>query len=543
MKKYILVIVAIAIIFASTACSQNTPPYWWIITGDQDNPQVDTTIRTVPDLYQFLTSSGSGSAKLNLTADPDSSYFPMVINGSKTLSGSINLTGKEVSTFSNTASRTSTTNTIEDGILFQIADNASVKLNSLEVIISNDVADNIEALIEINNGSLDIDNLSITSGTKAIKVGKEATSINITGNLSSLKITVSEGNTNKDAIANEIIDITGATVDVGGEIYNNKYELIDTETYKGYSNFSTAFTGAPANSTIKIMKDFAADNRAVLSKTLTLDLNGHKVTIDDNIASYAGGLITIGGNGNLTVEDSSIEQSGTFEIDDNNGTPKLYAVFGIIPLDGQKASLTINGGSFTAPYYAIAGHGEITAPDSTMITINDGYFASTMNDGLALYHPQNGTLIVNGGEFIGSETAIEMRTGKLTINDGKFTATLVPAGSKPNPSGSSTQGAAIGIAQHTTKLPINVTIKGGEFYGCAAVYESNPHLNDAEAIATVNISITGGNFNATYNGKNAIYSEDVKNFITGGTFNTEPNAEYIAEGYEVVASGSSWIVQ
>ena len=105
--------------------------------------------------------------------------------------------------------------------------------------------------------------------------------------------------------------------------------------------------------------------------------------------------------------------------------------------------------------------------------------------------------------------------------------------------GSVTVGATrIAIAQHTTMLPLNVSIAGGTISGAAGLCEKNPQNNPAEAIAKVACAMAGGTFATADDGK-AIISGDKKSFITSGAFDSDPNASHGVpadgnSGYDVV---------
>ena len=133
--------------------------------------------------------------------------------------------------------------------------------------------------------------------------------------------------------------------------------------------------------------------------------------------------------------------------------------------------------------------------------------------------------VVTGG------TGMEIRAGTLVVNDGEINGTSTPTSVLPNGNGSTTDGAGIAVAQHTTELPIDVTINGGTITGFSAVYQSNPQGNEEAAIKKVTLSITGGTFATSNGGENAVYSENCTGFITGGTFSSNPE-EYVPTGYE-----------
>ena len=153
---------------------------------------------------------------------------------------------------------------------------------------------------------------------------------------------------------------------------------------------------------------------------------------------------------------------------------------------------------------------------------------------------------VNGAKITGS-TAFEIRAGSLTVNSGTFKGTGTPIFTKPNGNGSTTDGVGIAIAQHTTKLPIKVTINGGEISGYTALYESNPQKNPVTDMAKVTIQIEGGTFTATGPNADSVYSENKTGFITGGKFSSDVK-KYIKNQHDqlVTNNGSKtpfWVGQ
>ena len=62
------------------------------------------------------------------------------------------------------------------------------------------------------------------------------------------------------------------------------------------------------------------------------------------------------------------------------------------------------------------------------------------------------------------------------------------------------------------------------------------------------VKVSGGTFSSEHANAIACYkgngaTADIVKFITGGTFSSEPDASYIADGYEAVKSGDNWVVQ
>lgn len=148
---------------------------------------------------------------------------------------------------------------------------------------------------------------------------------------------------------------------------------------------------------------------------------------------------------------------------------------------------------------------------------------------LGAYLPAKGNYEFANCNFEG-DTALELRAGNLTINGGKFIAHGKPeATSTAHGNGSTTFGAAVAIAQHTTKLPIKVEINGGTFEGYTPFYQANPQNNPQEALDKIELKINGGTFTPTNGGTQAVYSQNFKGFIAGGTFNDAAQvADYMA---------------
>jgi hypothetical protein len=286
-----------------------------------------------------------------------------------------------------------------------------------------------------------------------------------------------------------------------------------------YPSLEAALAHA-ADGEIVLLQDINVEAQVEIADgvSATIDLAGHKIEYTGS-TTLPSGVILVHNGGSLTINDSSDPDAGSVVAGE-----KAYAALMLTKAGdnaGNPATLVINGGSFTGYYYAISGNGN---RPNTNITINGGTFTATAaNDNLAIYHPQNGTLTINGGTFIGYASAIEMRAGTLVINDGTFEATAPTFSCNPNGSGTTTVGAAIAIAQHTTKKDIEVTINGGTFEGEKALNESNPQVNDPAPQVTM--AVTAGTFTGE------VTTVDVDKFVSGGTFDHPVLEEQCAEGY------------
>ena len=338
--------------------------------------------------------------------------------------------------------------------------------------------------------------------------------------------------------------VNGAFNDVVAEYYddgtNGLQPVERSDKPDGDVNCKVAITGGTF-SNLSCVKYMTADSK------VTVDLNGK--TVNGSADFYAGDLTIKNGTvagivyvnasetdakyNHLTVAaDATINGVGGYAIDlfeakkGQNNFGSTIDVYGklngnIFVLGNIKTDLT-------------------TAKSPCVINVHDGAVidGGTSSDpaestvGIAL----NGAAILNVGKAtITGDTGIEVRAGRLTVDGATVTGTATPTEVKPNGSGTTTNGAGIGIAQHTTKLPIEVTINSGAISGYTAFYESNPQNNAAEDLAKINIAVKGGEFKAINGGTNTVYSEDKTGFITGGYFTSDPTA-YLAAGKYVIKS-------
>lgn len=268
------------------------------------------------------------------------------------------------------------------------------------------------------------------------------------------------------------------------------------------------------------------------SVPITLDLNGFTLTCSDE---WNGSVINA--SDNLVIKNGTVKAGAVCEnvvqIAGGSLTIESDATIDGGPALGifvdYESGLVVNGTVKSTDGCAISGNGN-GGSDNTTITINKGAMVTSENS-TAIYHPQIGTIDVLGGTVRGI-TGIEMRSGDLNVSGGIIEATADSFTSLPNGNGSTSTGVGVAVAQHTTGHPINVNITGGDISGIYALHESNPQNNDVAVIAQVKLNISGGTFKAVKGGTDAVSSEDVSTFITGGTFDTVvPTTYYDTDRY------------
>ena len=314
---------------------------------------------------------------------------------------------------------------------------------------------------------------------------------------------------------------------------------------KAYPTLSAAVYGAESGSTITVLRDFTSDGAALnqRNKTLTIDLNGHTVTFNQgkHITVYLG-EITLTGTGVMQEAVPSyspivVKSKGTAPVGvtvGENVTLKGWAGIQVDPSTAESFAPVINvngtligqtdsdGGAGAGLYVNGSNVGQNPA-----IAINIGETAVLNGTGHGIYGA--GYAIYNTrGTVSGDSTGIELRAGKLNVTGGVITGNGIPTDVTPNGNGATTVGAGIAVAQHTTKLPTELTVTGGVINGYTALHQSNPQNNDADSIAKVKLAVSGGTFNAINGGTNAVYSENCTGFITGGIFSPAADAPYMA---------------
>lgn len=275
-------------------------------------------------------------------------------------------------------------------------------------------------------------------------------------------------------------------------------------TEKGYARLVDAFDNSVDGCSIKLLKDIEMSSMVRITRRIRVDLNGFAITTSSDFPKGAG-IFTVREGGFLTIDDSSIKKTGLIENSKKDGDANSVERYGIVVYpykssDGKAlnnsgyAKLIVNGGTIKASYAAISGNGSLGSDTNTDIVVNGGVFEGGVT---AVYHPQNGNIIVNGGSFKGNDSAIEIRAGKMTIDGGTFTANATKYSCTANDDGATTVGASIAVAQHNTKLPIDVTISAGTFTGYHALSVVNPQNNDYAAISKINVNVTDGKFTST----------------------------------------------
>lgn len=333
-----------------------------------------------------------------------------------------------------------------------------------------------------------------------------------------------------------------------------------------YPSLDKAFAAAADGKTITLLADADNVSKLVLSdgRTITVNLNGHDVAFE----SYCNFQIRHG-TLNLEGAGTAYEKAPYYApvmVYGTTANEENYSVVNVgkdVTLRGWSSVFIDKNGNYANGVVAnVAGtlqsvkdttdaYGHAVYVQGLITNVNDTYapqihLLSTAR--VEAVDEENSTKGSNGmylagyavttidkGAFIQSGAAgIEIRAGKLTVNGGTIESTAIPTTITPNGNGSTTEGAALAVSQHTTALPLEVTINGGTFSGYTALYENC--VQDSNRPDLVKVTVNDGNFAATNGGVNSVYADDPETMtIYGGYFTADPS-EYLAKGKAAVAS-------
>lgn len=288
-----------------------------------------------------------------------------------------------------------------------------------------------------------------------------------------------------------------------------------------YISLAKALAAAKDGDTVKLLDNEVVSTTVTVDKNLALDLNGKTLTGTNCRALHiTSGKLELTGTGTVKSTDIAVNSS-VVRVGDNNGearsvelvigkdvvieSPNSYGVgaFGTATTEKLTIYGTIKSTATTNESYdgcAVTTLGTDTSTPATII-IKGGAKISATNTN-AIYLPA-GTLSVEGGEITGT-TGIYFKSTNMTISGGTITGNGEQRSYQEYHNGGISTGEAVTIDSCNYPGGIgSVSIRGGEF--------SSTHAN---AIGSYNSN--SGSLQT--------------NFITGGTFSSDPSA-YVAEGY------------
>ncbi len=330
--------------------------------------------------------------------------------------------------------------------------------------------------------------------------------------------------------------------------------------------FNSALTNATEGKEVKIVltDNIALENNTVDTddikiekKKIEIDFNGKTLTIgrrfrvkdstlvlsgkgtlkvtNDNSAIWVYGSTTDSDDKKeftvLTVGEITIEGNGgisTVSLSDDSGYNAVKGnCYGVV--------VNLNGTTFNTKFRALYANGMIENTTGNVPVFNlenvkitqdaTGVTVSKDSDPVGIYAAGYAKWNIENTTIESQYSAIEIRAGELNIKSGTFKSSATEFKVEANGNGSTSEGAAIAVAQHTTGLPIKVEISGGEFSGFHAMTVMNPQSNNAESCKEVSVEVTGGKFTAT----------DTTVVNVADSFKLSDNAKYNPASFKVTA--------
>lgn len=178
--------------------------------------------------------------------------------------------------------------------------------------------------------------------------------------------------------------------------------------------------GSDNGSTVTLLNDVALNSTLVLNNSLTLDLNGHKIS---NGSSLSGYLMKIEHPSKVSIVGNQKNSSIVDTRNNATGTITAICVFGELTVSGSnlKISRGANG---------IAIKVDEQSPNQGKLTVNSGTISVDTATTTSSQAIQNwGTTIINGGTFSGDVDSCSYSNiaGQMTINGGTFNGDVYSA--------------------------------------------------------------------------------------------------------------------
>ena len=391
--------------------------------------------------------------------------------------------------------------TIPEGVYLDVAENATL---TVAENVTLTVAANAKRLgvrtgaTLVNNGTIMVLGTSYASGSVMVQDN---------ANIDLEKLTVPNGyflgkNGNKYYAAKALFEVTfsdGSTKQLG--------ELADLAGATKVTLLAdvTDFAGT-IGSTDKVADNFVLDlggytltgKATATSPVLSISV---PMTIQNGTIKYASTDV----KHSALVTSADVTIAATAVIDGGRG-------YGI-EVDGYAGhTLIVNGTVKSDGDYAITGNGREEVGGiirDCNITVNAGATISAPN-GVAIYHPEKGTVTINGGTINGATGGVQMCAGTLEVTGGTITATGNGDTSGKTGDGSIPDGAAVSIVNRNYPGGIpSATITGGTLTSANGVDAVNAYSWSNNAKTDWNdageyVNISGGTFSSIPDNMNAL---------------------------------------
>lgn len=306
-------------------------------------------------------------------------------------------------------------------------------------------------------------------------------------------------------------------------------EALNVSTGVPYTSLASAIVSAGDGQEIQLTEDANITSAITVDKNLTLDLNGKDIHgTGTRIFNVTAGTLELTGTGSL-ISTGIVSGSSVIRVGSNNNLTVLKAglivgkdvtisgleSYGITVFGSKTMETVFINGTVSSYSGAVSGNGT-SSYWGTTITINETANLRATN-GPAIYHPQDGTLIINGGTMTG-QTGVEVKGGTVIINDGTFASNYsgdLVVDNEPNSDGGNSLGYALSVVEKSGYAgKADVTVYGGTFNSpiVKGVSPEKPNIGKKNELT-----------------------------VYGGTFSSDPS-DYVATGYSANAKNSKYIV-
>lgn len=370
-----------------------------------------------------------------------------------------------------------------------------------------------DAVVSLDSGRYDE---TTSTQTVTISGGSYAGVVRVSaGSIMDIKDAASIGaaivsNSVSYSLGTQVHDSTGPShVTITGDVMVDQLTASAKVGNSYYSSINDAIGSANFDGTVTLCGDVVEDVVITQNKTVTMDLNGHKLESSRSDAITNRGTLTVRG-------------PGTVQCDLAGKSSLLNDVGGMATLDGGSFVKELNASN--NDYYVLTNHGtRLTLNDGVAVTststhssaIENGWYTSTANVGGA-----TSELIINGGSVSASGGLYTIKNddyGKLTINGGTFTNTAPENGTVLNWNDCTITGGTFNAANCSV-----ATMAEGNLGAPAHPYEQGK------------TTISGGYFKGSL-GTHTDFRAAIAVSVSGGYFSADPSA-YVAVGKAAVAN-------
>ena len=276
---------------------------------------------------------------------------------------------------------------------------------------------------------------------------------------------------------------------------------------KEYPTLTAAINEANTGDTVKLVNNVTEAVTIPADKTITLDLNGKKLTNadgQDTITVTLGASLTVTGSG--TVDNVTHGKAAIY----NNGTVILNGGSYTRSAEASTSIKDANGNS----YYNILNHGTMTIGKNASVT-SRGSFSSLIANGYYNFSDTN--------PRSGYVSGTNQETPSLTINGGTFSGGINTIKNDDNATLTVNNGSFSNMTQAAIQNNHVATINGGTFDAKANHAIENRHFDGGHN--TGSVTVTSGTFTGgLYTTTGATWS------ISGGTFSSDPSVYVVGNG-------------